>query len=78
MKLARRRPTSLTRGRRDTTRALRVAEQASLIYDGRKVRRALTILQWERLCQILTDMDARTGRRDPSKRTRAKKPARHR
>lgn len=51
------------RGKRDTTRALQIV--IALISE---LTDALASLK-----QILTDVDARTGRRDPSKRTPRKR-----
>jgi hypothetical protein len=54
-----------THPKRDVTIARNTLAKAQPITDGRKVRYALTALQYERLDRILTDIDARTGKRDP-------------
>jgi hypothetical protein len=67
--------------KRDVTEALELLKQAGTIemnYGGAKnvvVGRTLAVFSYDRLTKILKDIDARTGRRDPSKR---KQPARTR
>ena len=60
---------------RDTTRALILVEviKRTLTQDGGAPVKQMTE-DFNELTDILTKMDARTGRRDPSVRKRAKKP----
>jgi len=51
--------------KRDVTIALNTVRAAKWVTDGRKVYYRLTTLQRDRLLRIPTDIDARTGKRDP-------------
>ena len=56
--------------KRDTTRALEIVRQLR-----EQTSSEAFAASFDELTQILTDMDARTGRRDPSKRRPSKKAA---
>lgn len=59
----------LSRQKRDVTRSLAiVAEVKAVNYGTKKLPVDTVALLLDELHQILTDMDARTGRRDPTKR----------
>lgn len=61
--------------KRDVTIALNTVKAARWMTEGGKVYYRLTRLQRDRLIQKLTDIDARSGKRDPHLR---RKPARKR
>jgi len=57
--------------KRDVTIALNTVNAAQWMTEDGKVYYRLTVLQGDRLLRILTDIDARTGKKDPHLRRKA-------